>query len=79
MAAPAAALPRLERLLVMVAPQWALRRAKARAAHGALVAQQDRDRRHPEDRRLIDGEVWRRVAPGYWERERADRWPQPRR
>jgi hypothetical protein len=72
--APSAVLPVLERLLLTVAPQWALRRAKARAAHAAFVAQQDADRRHPENRRVIDGEVWRRREPGYWEREPADRW-----
>jgi hypothetical protein len=74
--APAAVLPVLERLLLIVAPQWALRRARARAAHAAFTAQQELDRRHPENVRYLNGERWRRRPSGFWELDElpADRW-----
>jgi hypothetical protein len=60
-------LPYLERLLLRLAPQWALRRAKARAAHAALLARSELDRRHPENvRYMSNGERGRRRASGYW-------------
>jgi hypothetical protein len=52
-----------------LAPQWALRRARARAAHAAFIAQQELDCRYPEVR-YIGGERWRRRGPtGAWQWE----------
>jgi hypothetical protein len=68
--APPALLPLLERVLMRLAPQWALRRARARAA----LAQAQRDREHPENVRYIGGERWRRRASGSWELDPPDYW-----
>jgi hypothetical protein len=52
----------LEELLALVAPQWAVRRARARAAHAILTAQLEADRRSP--RRVPRPRRGRRLA-GY--------------
>jgi hypothetical protein len=61
--APLLYLDYLDRVLALVAPQWALRRARARAAHAALTAQLEADRRAPRRVRWIDGERWVSVDP----------------
>jgi hypothetical protein len=74
--APSEAPPRplLDRLLALVAPQWALRRARARAAHATLTAQLEADRRIPRRVRWIDGQRWVAVAPPPQAPERASGW-----
>jgi hypothetical protein len=45
----------LERVPALIAAQWALRRARARAAHAAFIAQAQRDGEHPENVRYVNG------------------------
>jgi hypothetical protein len=64
----------IDRVLAFVAPQWALRRARARAAHARLTAQLEADRRTPRRVRWIDGERWVAVEPLPGAPERASGW-----
>jgi hypothetical protein len=65
--------PYLDRLLRWVAPQWYLRRLRARTA----IAELEADRGDPRRVRRIDSERWRRVdaPPGAPDRDLGWRLP----